>query len=210
MNELTHDTQDFERQDPLIWAQHPEQPRNNKSTQRPHSQKRSLSSLHGASEDRDRTQFDVSPPTEIDITSEAESLAKLLVALTLNSTVEDALTTFFSFLPEQERTVRTALVLTQMGEVLPADVNVKLKRTRSLFACRPHGGGAGEFSFSRSLVSMGILVLSGIAFVLMVIGAFTSFRHIAANFHPLEVGTVSRQVLRNMFFMVCTCAEHSR
>jgi hypothetical protein len=210
MNELKHDTQDFERPDPLIRMEHSEQTRNNKSTQRPHLQERSLSSLHGASEDRDRSQLDVPPLTEIEITSEAGSVARLLVALTLNSTVEGALTTFFSFLPEQECKVRTALVLTQMGEVLPADVKAKLKRTLSLSTCRLHGGSEGELSFSRSLVSMGILVLSGIAFVLMVIGAFTSFRHIAANFHPLEAGTVSRRVLRNMFFMVCTCAEHSR
>jgi hypothetical protein len=210
MDELKHDTQDWKPPDPLIRVQRSEQTRSSKSTRPPHLKERSLSNLYRTSEDRDRTELDVTPLNEIEITSEAGSLARLLVAITVNSTVEGALTTFFSFLPEQERKVRTALVLTQMGEILPADISAKLKRTRSLFTCGPDGDSEGKLSPSRSLVSMGILVLSGIAFVLMVIGALSSYRYFAANFPPLEMGTVSRRILRNMFFMVCTCAEHSR
>jgi len=206
MSELKQDTQDLQTPDALIGVQRSEQTRRSKSIRRPHLTERDLSSPFRLSKDRDR--LDVPSLTEIEITSEAGSLARLLGALIVNSTVEDALTTFFSFLPEAERKARTALVLAQMGEILPADVSVKLKRTRSLFTS--NGDREAKLSLFPALDLMGILLLSSIAFVLLVIGAFACYRHIAPNFHPLEVGTVSRRVLRNMFFMVCTCAEHSR
>jgi hypothetical protein len=198
MNELTQDAQDLQTPDALIGVQRSAQAGSSKSIRRPYLTERDFSNSFRLSKDRD--QLNAPAFTEIEITSEAGLLARLLGALIVNSTIEDALTTVFSSLPEAERKARTAFVLAQMGEIIPADVGVKLKRTRSLFT--PDGDGEEKLSLFPALASMGILVLSGLAFVLMVIGAFAFYRHTAANFHPLEVGTVFRRILRNMFLMV--------
>jgi hypothetical protein len=181
MNELKPGTPDLRTPDALIRVHSSEQMRRGKSIRRPHLTENDLSSLYRLS--KDSNELDVQSLAEIEITSEAGSLARLLEALTVNSTVEDALTSYFSSLPEAERKARTAVVLSRMGEILPVDVSVKLKRTGSFFT--PDGDRQAKLSLLPTLALMSILLLSGIAFVLMVIGAFASYRHIAANFHPL-------------------------
>jgi hypothetical protein len=182
MNELKQNAQDLQTPDALIRVQCSEQMRRGNSIRRPHLTENDLSSLFRLS--KDSNELDVQSLGEIEITSDAGSLARLLGALTVNSTVEGALTSYFSSLPEVERKARTAVVLSRMGEILPADVSAKLKRTHSFFT--PAGNRQAKLSLLPALALISILSLSGIAFVLMVIGAFASYRHIAANFHPLR------------------------
>jgi hypothetical protein len=211
VNKLKQDIQVVQTSDTLFLAQRSEQTKSSGSTQRLHLADRNYSNLLRSSDDGDREQSYAPSSTEIEETGiEAGSLVRLLEALTLNSTVEGALTTFFSFLPEKERKARTALVLTQMGETLPTDIIEKLKRTHSFVTCTPEGTHQAKLSLFPDLASTGIVAMSGIASVFMFIGAFAAYRHIATNLHPPELAEIFLRVLRNMFLMVCTWARHSR
>ncbi|WP_158945832.1 hypothetical protein [Granulicella sp. S190] len=146
----------------------------------------------------------------VDSSFEATTLARLLASLTLSSTLEEALARFYSFLPEPELHLRISVVLARMYEILPEDIASKLRRIGSLSVNLLTRTGAAKRSQSESLGLLSLLLVSGLILVLAVVGAFTTYGYVAAHFHPLTAGTTSNRILKNLFFMVCTCSEHSK
>jgi hypothetical protein len=149
-------------------------------------------------------------PISIDIAYEAKTLSRLLCAISLSSNLQDALMRFYAFLPNRESLRRTSLVLARVNEILPYEVATKLRLTRSFSSsASSNQSGKSAQSLAATFVGPALFILGGIVFVFTIVGAFTTCGYIAKEFHLFESGSAINQFLRNLFFMVCLCADHS-
>ena len=126
-------------------------------------------------ETRDGAQSALSTRTEIDV------VARTLCAVSMHTTLSEALLSFYASLDPAEARERTSLVLDRMQKILPRDLAENLQQTGSY--SRPWAGDSGDGTpgtGSRlSRFALPALYLIGmVTLVLSVIGSITTVHYL--------------------------------